>query len=492
MEGLQALLKYQKEISDIQHTINILNWELKVSAPKKAEEEMINLVANYENKLFILQTKEEYGTILQNTIRDQSFIELEEQEQRYILNLLKRYNENKKVPADFYTEYITLQNRTNIIWKEAKEKNDYALFKPYLNKMIQMTKEYYRYIDNETPNLYDVMLNQYETGVTSDLIDQWFTELKERILPLIRKNRKKRVYSPKIKYTETELIECAKYLLEYIGFDLEKGKLGIYPHGFTEKISQNDIRIAFKHTDDPLDFITTIIHEGGHGIFEQGIKDNLSRYENVTIDNLYALHESQSRFYENILGRNINFWIPIYDKISKKLHLEMSLQEFIETLNTVTPNLIRTESDELTYCMHIILRYEIERDIFNDQITVDHIPQIWNQKMKEYLDIDVEKDSDGVLQDVHWSQGSFGYFPSYLLGTIYDGIFIELVEENLGNIDELLKNAQIRKITDYLCDTIYQNGGAYRSEEIIKKMYKKEISVEPVVKYFEKKYGKIK
>ena len=374
-----------------------------------------------------------------------------------------------------------------MIWREAKEKNNYDMFKLYLKEIIEMTKQYYRYIDNETSNLYDVMLNKYEIGITSNLVETLYEKLKERILPIMPKHPNK-LDVHEYKYTNNELMEWAKYLLEYIGFDMNKGMLGIYPHGFTEKMCKNDIRIAFKHTNNPFDFVLTIIHEGGHGIFEQNIKENLSRYENTTIADLYALHESQSRFYENILGRNINFWIPIYDEINKKLNLNITLEKFIKILNNPAPGLIRTEADELTYCMHIILRYEIERDLFNDKITVEDIPQIWNKKMKEYLNVEVDTDSNGLMQDIHWSEGAFGYFPSYLLGTIYDGMFIDCVEKEIGNIDELLRNGEIKKITNYLIDAIYKNGGAYSSIEIINKMCNKELSVEPIVKYFEKKY----
>lgn len=491
MKNLKRLLNYQQDISNIQYTINILRWELKISTPKKSEQDLIDLITYYESKLFELQTSDYYGNLLNEVIKDIDFKNIEEAEQRYICNLLRHYEEYKKVPADFYAKYIELKNKSNIVWKSAKEQNNYQLFKPYLKQIIEMTKQYYRYIDSSSNNLYDVMLNHYETGMTSEVINKLFNGLKKRLLPMIPKESNHEEFNNKFEYTNQELIDCAQFLLEYIGFDIEKGMLGIYPHGFTEKMSQNDIRIAFKHTNNPFDFVTTIIHEGGHGIFEQNISENLSRYENTTIDNLYALHESQSRFYENILGRNVNFWIPIYDKINEKLHLDISLNQFISILNNPIPNVKRTESDELTYCMHIILRYEIERAIFNDEVSFEELPNLWNQKMKDYLGIVVKNDSDGLMQDVHWSEGDFGYFPSYLLGTIYDGMFINAIEKDLGNLDELLKAGRIKEITNYLIDNIYKNGGAYTSIEIINKMCNSEILVDPIANYFENKYSKI-
>ena len=490
MNSLKKLLNYQQEIFNIQYTINILRWELKISTPKKAENDLIDLITHYESKLFELETSNDYGNLLNEALADEEFKKIEEPEQRYILNLLRHYEENKKVPSDFYESYIELKSKSNIVWKNAKEQNNYEMFKPYLKQIIEMTKQYYRYIDSNSKNLYDVMLNHYETSVTSSVIDELFDKLKEKLLPLIPKGKVEKSSNIKIEYTDQELISCAKFLLEYIGFDTEKGILGIYPHGFTEKICTNDIRIAFEQTNDPIEFVTTIIHEGGHGIFEQNIKENLSKYGNTIIDNLYALHESQSRFYENILGRNINFWIPIYDEVKEKLHLDISLNEFVSSLNKAIPNFKRTQADELTYCMHIILRYEIEKAIFNDEVAVDDLPNIWNQKTKEYLGLEIENDSDGLMQDIHWSEGNFGYFPSYLLGTIYDGMFIKAIEKDLGNINNLLKEGKIKEITNYLIEKIYKNGGAYTSIEIINNLCNSEISIEPIVNYFESKYSK--
>lgn len=353
-----------------------------------------------------------------------------------------------------------------------------------------MTKQYYRFMD-PNKDLYDIMLDYHEIGLTSDIIDSLFNELKISLIPLIKKVKSKKIdVTYKQQFTDSTLLDSAKILLEYIGFDFKRGALGIYPHGFTTKIAYDDVRIAFRQTDDPTDFVSTIIHEGGHGLFEQRMNKELGQYENECIANLCALHESQSRFYENILGRNINFWYPIYDELSKKLNLNLTLYEFVEQLNTVKVGPIRVEADELTYCLHIIIRYEMERAIFKENVSVDELPNMWNQKMHDYLGVDIKNNIDGLVQDVHWSEGEFGYFPSYLLGTIYDGMFLENVEENLGPIDELLKDGNIRYITDYLSNQIYQYGGAYNSLEVIERVCQKQLSVKPIINYFYKKYDR--
>lgn len=486
---MDNFLKYQNEIASIQYTINLLLWELKINAPKDSEKDLIDLISYHKKNLFSMQTSIQYGNLLKAAMESLEYQTLSEEEKRYIQNLLRHYEKNKKVPTDFYEEYSKMKATANVVWRRAKEKNNYKLFEPYLRKIIELTKKYYKYIYPNIDNLYDAMLNEYEIGIGSELIDKLFSDLKNWIIHLIpfeESNDDQLNFD----FTEQQLMDCANYLLDYIGFDLNKGTIGIYPHGYTEKMNKNDIRIAFRYTNDPIDFVTTIIHEGGHGIFEQNISPKLSKYENITIDNLYALHESQSRFYENMLGRNKNFWIPIYDDIKKILNLNYSLDEFVSLLNKPKCNPIRIMSDELTYCMHIILRYEIERDIFNGKIDVSDIPELWNKKTNEYLNVEIKSDGEGLLQDVHWSEGYFGYFPSYLMGSIYDGMFLEGIESQLGSIDDLLKNEKIKEITKYLIDNIYVFGGAYTSLEVIKRICNKDISSEPLINYFNSKYGK--
>ncbi len=484
---LEKLRKYQKEIFDLQHCINVIGWDLRISTPRDEKEEVVALISGLEDKLFKLQTNNDYEILLKGAIESDEFKELSLSEQRYINNLLKNYYKKVNVPNDFYIEYTEFLHKSTIVWEEAKKNNDYNIFKPYLEKVIELTKKYYSYI-NFDGDLYDVMLNEYEAGLTSDDIDKLFSELKEKILPIIPKEGGLTNFI-KINASESDVMKCAEFLLDYIGFDMNKGKLGFYPHGFTEKIGNNDVRIAFKKTNNALDFVSTIIHEGGHGILEQNVNSNLTKYECMTCEGINALHESQSRFFENMLGRNINFWIPIYDKVKEMLGLDVDINEFVKGLNSPVASLVRTEADELTYCMHIILRYEIERDLFSGKINVDDLPNVWNQKMKEYLGVEVINDKDGVMQDVHWAEGDFGYFPSYLIGSIFDGMFLEIIENDLGSIDEILKSGNIKVITKYLIENIYVNGAAFTGREVLEKLGRNNLSVVPLVNYFYKKYG---
>ena len=486
MTKYQNLKQYLTRVTDLQYLSTLLFWETRISGTKSSKEYLIEVKTRIDGEIFELTTSDEYGSLLKDLIESSEMNEISEAEQRYITNLYIKYTNFKKIPSDFYKEYIRHSQISTNVWEQAKEENNYELFKPYLKKNIELTKQYYSYIDS-SKNLYDVMLSEYERNMTSDVIDKLFNELKKFLIPLIQDVKtEKKIF--KKEYTDKELLETAKYLLNYIGFDNEKGIIGIYPHGFTEKLNANDIRIAFEKSTNPFSFIGTVVHEGGHGIFEQSISENLSIFSNKTIENLYALHESQSRFYENILARNKNFWIPIYDDIKRLLKIDMELDEFMEYLNNINPGTIRTRADELTYALHIIIRYEIERDLFNDKISTDNLPEIWNEKMRQYLGIIPENDSEGLMQDIHWSESDFGYFPSYLIGNIYDGMFITAIENNVGSIDELLKNGEIKKITAFLKENIYKFGGAYNSSEIINKICNQELSTEPIISYYKRKY----
>lgn len=488
MTKYEELKNYLAKVIDLEYLSTLTLWEMRISGASASKDYLIDVRTRLEGERFELITSNTYGSLLFNLINSPEMKDLSEAEQKYIINLSIRYNNFKKIPSDFYKEYIKNNQVSTKVWEEAKKNNNYEMFKPYLKKNIEMAKKYYNYIDPVNDS-YDVMLNEYERNMTTDVLDKLFDRLKEYLIPLI-KEVKTQNYHYEIEYTDSELLEVAKYILNYIGFDMERGIIGIYPHGFTEKVNANDIRIAFRNTSNPISFVKTVIHEGGHGIFEQNINDNLAIFSNNCIENLYALHESQSRFYENILGRNKNFWIPIYKDIKKLLKLDIELNEFIELLNTVKADSIRMNADELTYALHIIIRYEIERDLFHDKISIDDLPKIWNEKMKEYLGIIPKNDSEGLMQDIHWAEGAFGYFPSYLVGNIYDGMFIDAIQEKLGSIDELLRNGKINKITEFLINNIYQYGGAYNSYDIIKKICGKELSSEPIINYYQKKYRK--
>lgn len=488
MNNKLKLQEYLKKIGELNYLATILRWEMDTVAPKLSYDYLIDLNSKIELEAFSMQTSDEFIKLIDNLIDSDEYINLSKEEQVYINRLKKDYENFKKVPKDFYEEFCKLKSNSLSCWVDAKENNDYESFKPYLQKVIEYTKQYYRYIYGENCNIYDCMLNEYEEGITSFTIDRLFVELKKEIIPIVKNLNPKELKPIKNTLNDTEFINFARFLLDYIGFDNKRGALGIYTHGYTTKFNNNDERITFSNRDNPVDSICTIIHEGGHGIFDQNVDEELISYATYDI-NKYALHESQSRFYENILGRRPSFYVPIYAEIKKKLKIDMSLDKFMEYLNNAQPSLIRTEADELTYCLHIIIRYEIERDIFNENINLDYLPELWNKKYEEYLGISSTSFKEGLLQDMHWSDGSFGYFPSYLLGSIFDGMLLDVVNDKFGSIDKVLEEGRIKEITAFLNESIHKYGGSYNVDEVAYRLCHKHLEVEPLIRYFKEKYN---
>lgn len=494
-QTLENLKKYLKEIRQYDLATTLLSWDLQTMTPSKGMESKMDAIGFFSTKSFRLLTSEEYGSMLEELSRPEQFDHLDTAMQTTVKRYLREYRRFKRVPEDFYTEMVTTSARSEKAWEKAREEKDFSLFAPYLDKMIAMKKQYVRYMEPDMEP-YEVLLDTYEEGMDSATIEKIFSELKEGLLPLLAKIQA--APCPDLSALEGRYdIDAQKkvqnMLLDYIGFDFEAGAVAESAHPFTMDLCLGDVRVTNHYLEtQPISSIFSAIHEGGHAIFGQSIDPV---YEGTAVEqvNLMGLHESQSRFYENILGRNKNFWIPIYDKLGELLpqFQTIPLDVFYRAINDVHPSFIRTEADEVTYCLHIILRFEMEKAIFKDCVPTEKLPALWNDKMEELLGIRPENDAEGILQDMHWSDGSFGYFPSYLLGSVYDGMFLEQIEKELGSLDTILAGGRIREITAWLKERIHKNGSLYNSREVLQRVCGREISAKPLLDYFNRKYAQI-
>ena len=484
-----------KKINQYKQAVTLFSWDMQTDAPKNGTESKIEAIGFFSTEIFKLSTSKRYGYLLRELSMSDKYDSLSPAMKLTVKRYLKEYERTSRVPEKFFTEFTMEKARSEQAWEEAKKQNDFSIFAPHLNKVICMTKEWIKYME-PSKEPYDVLIDMYEEGMDSASIDVLFTELKEGLIPLIQKLNNADV--PDIsalngEYPINAQKEIQNLLLNYIGFNFDCGNTSESMHPFTTTLCPGDIRITNNFNEPSvLDPMFSAIHEGGHAIFEQNISDELQGTAAFEVD-LMGLHESQSRFFENILGRNINFWLPIYDNIKAILPQfeNVSTDTLERAINLVKAGPVRLQADEITYCMHIILRYEIEKAIFRDNVPTEDLPELWNKKTKELLGVDVKNDSEGILQDMHWSDGSFGYFPSYLLGSIYDGMFLEAIESQLGSIDVILKEGRIKDITKWLNENIHKNGSLYTSKEVIKNLCKKEITAKPLLKYFTDKYTRI-
>ncbi len=492
LEELQVFLKEQNMYD---HVTTLLYWDMETSVPKAGQEAHVEALTKFSTESFTMGTSDRLGELLDALAAPEEFEALDPMWKFIVTRMKRDFDRNKRIPVDVYEAYVREQAESGNAWREAKNASDFFIFAPHLEKMIARTKELAAYTDPDK-EIYDALLNQYEEGMDSATIDRLFAELKEELIPLVDKIIKAdqpddTAFHQVFDVNGQKAVQ--DMLLEYIGFNRDAGCVGETEHPFTLNFNSRDVRVSNHYYEtEPLSSMFSAIHEGGHAIFEQNVNP---AYDNTVAGSCayMGIHESQSRFYENILGRNRNFWVPIYEKLGALLpqFKEISLDDFYREINHVRNSFIRTEADEVTYCFHIIIRYEIEKAIFRDGVSVQELPALWNRKMQEYLHITPENDAEGILQDMHWSDGSFGYFPTYLLGSIYDGMYLEALEEELGSVDEILAKGHILDITKWLNEKIHWYGSTRTPKEVIAAVCGKEVSAKPLMRYFTRKYTEI-
>ena len=492
---LEEFQEYLKKMNQYEHVLTLLYWDMKTCTPKLGQEGHVEALTHFSTEVFAMSTSEQMGEMLTELAKPAEYDALTDTWKFIVTRMKRDFDRNKRIPADLYKTYVQTQAETGNIWVDSKEKSDFSLFAPYLQKMIDLTVEMTGYTDPGV-EVYDALLNQYEEGMDSATIDGLFEALKKDLIPFVKEIlAKQKPENPAFKgyFDPDGQRKVQDLLLDYIGFRRDAGSVGETEHPFTLNFSSRDVRLTnHYYENDPLSSIFSAVHEGGHAIFEQNVNPE---YDNTVAGSCgyMGLHESQSRFYENILGRNKNFWLPIYDKLGELLPAfqEIPLETFYQEINHVQNSFIRVNADEVTYCFHIILRYEMEKAIFRDHVAVNDLPSLWNQKMQDYLQITPADDARGILQDMHWSDGYFGYFPSYLLGSIYDGMLLDTLQEELGNVDELLKNGKIKDITAWLNQKIHWYGNTRKPKDAIRAVCGREISAEPLIRYFKEKYSEI-
>lgn len=404
----------------------------------------------------------------------------------------------EKIPEGEYREYISLIANAEQVWEKAKEENDFPLFQPYLERIVAKFKSFATFWGYEE-HPYDALLGYYEDGVTVSEIDQLSAELRDFIIELLNQIRQKESYPLEessdlmIPLKLEQQKELSEWILREIGFDFNSGRLDEGAHPTTLACSPDDVRIVTSYNEADLRTgIFNALHEGGKGLYEQDIDKNLLGTLLAEVAS-FGVEEAIGRFYENILGRNKAFSNHLYEKmkgLSTQVN-EMGEEGFYQYINKVKPSLIRIDADELTYMLHIIIRYEIEKDLIHDKITVAQLPEIWNQKYKEYLGIAPKNDKEGILQDIHWAAGYFGFFPSYFLANLVAAQLAAMMEKEIGSIEELISQGQLESIHSWLAENVHKRGATYSTSELIKKITGGAMSSKYYIDYLRKKYDKV-
>ncbi|MHA1864580.1 MAG: carboxypeptidase M32, partial [Candidatus Thorarchaeota archaeon] len=424
--------------------------------------------------------------------------------QKRNLYLTRRaYDAQNKIPEELVGKIAKQRAISVETWKKAKAANDWKMFEPELKKNIDLSRQYFEILAEvrEIPLLYDAMLDQYERGMRSVQVSKIFSELRSNLVPLSVKCTTAstgidKSFLDKIVPIETQR-KIATDLATIVGYDTVSDKAGgridEVEHPFTTGY-YDDVRITVKyHEDDIASMIYAILHEAGHALYEQHLNQEW-KYQSLGVAASFGIHESQSRFIENNLGRSsefIKFYLPKLNKFTGGLYSGINTEDFTKAINLVEPSLIRIEADEVTYSLHIIIRYEIERDLFADKLSVSELPQVWNERYEEYLGIKVPDDTNGVLQDTHWASAYYGYFPSYAMGNVYDGLWLEKLEKDEPNWLVEVEKGNTKPAIDWMKQNVHHYSSLYDPGDLVKKVTGKQTTARPYLTYLENKYSNL-
>lgn len=459
-QALEAMNKYQQTKAAYDHALGVISLDAATAAPSDSWEGRGKTMEVMSGITYRMETAPEIGQWLSVLEANRETLTAVQRRQAEVIR--KNYDMTNKIPAEEYIAYSVLLNEAQSVWEKAKNQNDFDMFAPCLEKIVAYNRKFAGYYN---PDLapYDALLNEYEEGMTMETLDAFFAQLRQVIVPLVARIQKTEQLEDSF-LNQYYPLEAQKkfsdYLMEVLGLDRRYCGIAESEHPFTMNFNNKDVRITTHyHEMNPTFSMYSVVHEGGHALYELGA-DDAYNYTVLSGGVSMGIHESQSRFYENIIGRSEAFVHLVFPKL-KELFPEqlkdVDADMFYRAVNKAEPSLIRTEADELTYANHVMVRYEIEKQLIGGTLEVKDVPAEWNRLYKEYLGIDVPSDKEGCLQDSHWSGGAIGYFPSYALGSAYAAQMLHKMQEDLGDIYDEVAKGELSKVTAWLREHIHRH-----------------------------------
>lgn len=494
-KAYEQLEAYLERAQAFQTALVLFEWDNETLAPKEAGPYTSRMIGAISGEYYGVITDKEFKRLIEECKKDKS---LSKTEAAIVREAGEELEQLDCIPAKEYREFAQLCSESTRVWAKARKEKDFDAFAPTLKKVLDYQKRFASYRAKKGQKLYDVMLDTYEKGFDMETLDKFFAVLKEQLVPFLKKLMDSGVSIDDSfltgDYPEEKQEEIGKYLAEYVGFDFNKGVMAVSAHPFTTNLHNHDVRITTAYNNHVDDSIFSVIHESGHGIYEMGIPDELTQTL-LGQGTSMGMHESQSRFFENIMGRSQAFWKPVYPKLQELFPGQLgdvSLEQFVKGINKVTPSLIRTQADELTYSLHVLIRYEIEKMLVEEGLDVEKLPEVWADKYEEYLGVRPKDVSEGVLQDIHWSQGSFGYFPSYALGSAFGAQLYTYMKKHM-DFEGLLETGKegVTVIREFLRENIHQYGKLKTSRQILKDVTGEDFNPQYYVDYLMEKYGNV-
>ncbi|MEN4011904.1 MAG: carboxypeptidase M32 [Bellilinea sp.] len=486
------------EISDLNKTIGLLGWDQRVMMPPNGAADRAEMLATLGKIAHEKFTSDEMGKLLEELRPYEESLPYDSDEASLIRVARKDYEKAARVPSSLRAEMTRSSSQANQVWVEARKKSDFHLFLPMLERQIELR---HRYIDCFPPaeDRYDVLLDDFEREMKSVEVKKTFDDLKAGLVPLIAAiaERSEKVSDAPLHGhfpVEQQRQFCHK-VLERFGFTANAWRLDATVHPFASSIAIQDIRITTRYYEGFLSpALFGSMHECGHGLYENGVDPMLERTL-LSRGASQALHESQSRMWENLVGRSRPFWkffYPVLQETFPQQFANVSMDAFYQAINKVQPSLIRVEADEATYNLHIILRFELEREMIRGDIALKDLPEAWNTRFREYLGIEVPNNAMGVLQDIHWSMGLVGYFPTYSLGNIISCQIWDKGLQAMPDLYEQFERGEFHNLREWLHETLHRFGRKFTPRETLQRVTgRAEIDVQPYLRYLNSKLGEI-
>ncbi|MCX6056427.1 MAG: carboxypeptidase M32 [Chloroflexi bacterium] len=488
--------KLMAEIADINCAEALLGWDQQVYMPKGGTEDRGNILetlAGIAHKKF---TSAETGELLEDLKPLSETLDPKSDDACLIQRVAHEYSKQTKVSSKWVEEFARITTISQGVWEEAKAENKFSLFQPQLERVVELRREYVDFFKPYT-HVYDPLLDDFEPGLKTSEVKDIFGKLRPQQVELLREIASRPVIDDSflhLSYSEQGQWDFGVDVITRFGFDWEHGRQDKSVHPFTTGFGIGDIRITTRFDPErAASALFSTMHEAGHAMYEQGISKTLSRTPLATGTSM-AVHESQSRMWENLVGRSKPFWKFFYPKLVKLFPTQLgnvSMERFYRGINKVEPSLIRVEADEATYNLHVMLRLELEIALMEGSLRVKDLPEAWNSRMREYLGIVPPNDREGVLQDVHWSGGMIGYFPTYALGNLVSAQLWEKINQDMPDLESQIEQGKFNDLLSWLREKVHVHGAKFEPQTLIREVTGSTITPEPYMRYLRSKYSEI-
>jgi carboxypeptidase Taq len=481
LDSLKAILA---ELMDMRHAESVLDWDSRVFMPPGGAEARANVVATLTRFMHERLASDEVATLLEGLDG------IDDEDDAALVRITRREAERaRRVPGDLAAELAHASGVGVAAWDRAKATSDFEFFLPYLERQLELKRRYVAcFPQAETP--YDLLLDDYEEGTTTADVTRIFARLKEVLLPLVAANADG---APELRgpFPVEAQQAAGRIVLDAFGFDEQTWRIDETPHPFAQKPGVGDIRLTTHTGEADLTSLFSTMHEFGHGVYEFDIDDRYARTP-LGRGTSSIIHESQSRTWENLVGRSRGFWRWFYPQLQPLFADTLGVVDedaFVRAVSAVHPGLLRGDADEVTYGLHIILRFELEQGLLEGTVAAQDLPEAWNGRMREYLGVDVTDDAHGVLQDMHWSIGLFGYFPTYQLGNVASLQIWRRARADLGDVEAMFERGEFRPLREWLREHIYRHGGKYPPRELLQRVAGSDLDPEPYLEYLQTKFA---